>query len=340
MRAVLRGAALLAAALSAACGDRACGGRGGLPPAALPTVKRGDGLDYRVLDKGAWKGFYDGQGRIAVVEYDSNGDGRADYIAHYDERRQIRLIEVDEDHDSWVDRFEHYDAAGVLEKVGRWRKQRGRADEWTYRAPDGRARPHRVRRRRRRQGRAGGDAAGRGRGRGSRPTPTATAAPTAGSRGSAAGWWARSSTRTATAGPTGAWCSVPARGSSGSSASRDEPPRPRAEGARALPVLVLVLLAAGPLLAGAVHEPVFVPLLVGCAAAGLWAWGRARVAARQGRAVPPLPAFRLLLALHALLLFQLVPLPPAVLARRRARARSPSTSRRSSCPSRAGGRSA
>jgi hypothetical protein len=26
----------------------------------------------------------------------------------------------------------------VLEKVGRWRKLRGRADEWTYRAPDGR----------------------------------------------------------------------------------------------------------------------------------------------------------------------------------------------------------
>ncbi len=138
MRPGLRAAVLLGAILSAACGDRACGGRGGLPPAALPTVKRGDGRDYRVLDKGAWKGFYDGQGRIAIVEYDSDGDGRADYIAHYDERRQIRMIEVDEDHDSWVDRFEHYDAAGVLEKVGRCRKQRGRADEWTYRAPDGR----------------------------------------------------------------------------------------------------------------------------------------------------------------------------------------------------------
>jgi hypothetical protein len=138
MRPGLRAAVLLGAVLSAACGDRACGGRGGLPPAALPTVKRGDGRDYRVLDKGAWKGIYDAQGRIAIVEYDSDGDGRADYIAHYDERRQIRMIEVDEDHDSWVDRFEHYDAAGVLEKVGRCRKQRGRADEWTYRAPDGR----------------------------------------------------------------------------------------------------------------------------------------------------------------------------------------------------------
>ena len=139
MRGPARGAALLLAALAAACSDRACGGLGGSPPAALPIVKRGDGREYRFLDKGAWKGYYDAQGRVAIVEYDSNGDGRADYIAHYDERRQIRTIEVDEDHDSWVDRFEHYDAAGVLEKVGRCRRQRGRADEWTYRAPDGRA---------------------------------------------------------------------------------------------------------------------------------------------------------------------------------------------------------
>ena len=123
---------------SAACGERACGGLGGLPPAAMPVVKRGDGREYRLLDRGAWKGYYDAQGRIAVAEYDSNGDGRPDYIAHYDENRQIRLIEVDEDHDSWVDRFEYYNAAGILEKVGRCRKQRGRADEWTYRAPDGR----------------------------------------------------------------------------------------------------------------------------------------------------------------------------------------------------------
>ncbi|HVQ26430.1 MAG TPA: hypothetical protein VMV01_14690, partial [Planctomycetota bacterium] len=48
----------------------------------------------------------------------------------------------DEDHDSWVDRFEYYDAAGILEKVGRCRKQKGRVDEWTYRAPDGR--PSRI----------------------------------------------------------------------------------------------------------------------------------------------------------------------------------------------------
>jgi O-antigen ligase len=73
-------------------------------------------------------------------------------------------------------------------------------------------------------------------------------------------------------------------------------------------VLVMALLAAAPLLAGAVHEPVFVPLVAGSALAGLVAWLRPRGA-------PPaaLPGARLLVGLHALVLFQLVPLPPALL---------------------------
>ena len=61
------------------------------------------------------------------------------------------------------------------------------------------------------------------------------------------------------------------------------------------------------------HEPVFVPLLAGCVAAGVWAQWRARRAADEGGPVPPLPGGRLLLALHALALLQLVPLPPPVL---------------------------
>ena len=74
-------------------------------------------------------------------------------------------------------------------------------------------------------------------------------------------------------------------------------------------VLVLVLLAAAPLLAGAVHEPVFIPLLVGSALAGLVTLFRHRRAPG-----PPLPGLRLLLGLHALVLLQLIPLPPALLA--------------------------
>jgi O-antigen ligase len=72
--------------------------------------------------------------------------------------------------------------------------------------------------------------------------------------------------------------------------------------------LVLALLALGPLLAGAVHEPVFVPLLAGSAAAGLVSLARPR-----RTPAPRLPGLMLILALHALVLFQLVPLPPALL---------------------------
>ncbi len=136
----LRSAGLMVVLLAAvACSGRACGGSGGLPPDRLPLVKRGDGRTYHFLDKGAWKGYYDEAGRLAIAEYDSSGRGRADTIAHYDENHHIRLIEVDEDLDAWVARFEYYDAAGRLEKVGRCRKQRGRADEWIYRGPDGHA---------------------------------------------------------------------------------------------------------------------------------------------------------------------------------------------------------
>jgi O-antigen ligase len=84
-------------------------------------------------------------------------------------------------------------------------------------------------------------------------------------------------------------------------------------GAGPLRVLVLVLLGAGPFLAGAVHEPVFVPLLAGCAVAGLAAHARARRRRAEGGAVPPLPGRRLVASLCALVLLQLVPLPPALL---------------------------
>jgi O-antigen ligase len=86
-------------------------------------------------------------------------------------------------------------------------------------------------------------------------------------------------------------------------------PRGRPAGARPLRVLLLVLLGAGPLLAGAVHEPVFVPLLAACAVAGI----AARLRAHGGGERTPLPGARLLLGLHALVLVQLVPWPPAVL---------------------------
>ena len=88
---------------------------------------------------------------------------------------------------------------------------------------------------------------------------------------------------------------------------------PADAGAGLLRAAILVLLAAGPLLFGAVHEPVFIPLLLGCGLVGLAAFFRTRRSEREGRARAPLPGRGLLLSLHGLLAFQLVPMPPGVL---------------------------
>jgi O-antigen ligase len=82
----------------------------------------------------------------------------------------------------------------------------------------------------------------------------------------------------------------------------------RRRASSAVRVLVLVLLAAAPPLAGAVHEPVFVPLLLGSALAGLLS-----LRADGGRPALEVPGARLVLGLIALALLQLVPLPPALL---------------------------
>jgi len=90
-----------------------------------------------VLDKGAYKAYYDSLGQIARILQDSNGDGRPDRIAHYKNGKVVFLVELDLDGDGWVDRFEHYDDLGKLVKVGRWRLQRGKEDTWTSLGPDG-----------------------------------------------------------------------------------------------------------------------------------------------------------------------------------------------------------
>ena len=74
-------------------------------------------------------------------------------------------------------------------------------------------------------------------------------------------------------------------------------------------VLVLVLLAASPAPRRGGPRAGVRP-----AARGLGARGHGRALARTGgRPCPPLPGLRLLVGLHALVLFQLVPLPPALL---------------------------
>jgi O-antigen ligase len=105
-----------------------------------------------------------------------------------------------------------------------------------------------------------------------------------------------------------AWNRSPRRADPAGAESRR---RGRASSVVRVSLLAALLLA--PLALGAVHEPVFVPLLVVCGLAGIVSGWRAQRARARGERLAALPGRRPLVALHALILLQLVPLPPAVL---------------------------
>ena len=138
MRIARRALPVFIALLSAACA-RQCGGLGGGPPEGLPLVVGPDGVKRYVLDKGAYKAWYDYWGRLERIEYDKNGDGHPDHIAHYQGGRTPKMIEIDEDNNGLMDRWEYYDDLSVLVKLGDARRGRG-PDRWTYLGSDGKAR--------------------------------------------------------------------------------------------------------------------------------------------------------------------------------------------------------
>ncbi len=123
---------VVAAALAVAAG---CDGRGGLPPQIPPSIKGPDGKEYLLLDRGQYKGFYDKWGRLDRIEYDQNGDGRADHVARHEGQKSPRMLEVDEDFDGRMDRWEEYDPSGRLLKVGVSRKRSGAPDLWLTPGP-------------------------------------------------------------------------------------------------------------------------------------------------------------------------------------------------------------
>ena len=114
-----------------------CGGRRGQPPDRPPIVKDAEGREYHLLDRGPYKAYYDTWGRLQRVDYDDNGDGRADHIAHHDGARMPHLIEIDEDHDGNIDRWEKYGVDGVLLKAGTASRPGGGPEVWTVPGPDG-----------------------------------------------------------------------------------------------------------------------------------------------------------------------------------------------------------
>src|SRR3989442_1782241 len=79
---------------------------------------------------------YDKSGKLQLLKYDANGDGKVDTWSYMDGARVVR-IEIDKDEDGKIDRWEYYGADQKLEKVGTSRANDGKDDAWSYTGPDG-----------------------------------------------------------------------------------------------------------------------------------------------------------------------------------------------------------
>jgi hypothetical protein len=75
-------------------------------------------------------------GKLELITYDTNKDGKVDAWSHMDGTRLVSM-DIDRDFDGVVDRWEYYGAGGALEKVGYSRANDGKADAWAYQGPDG-----------------------------------------------------------------------------------------------------------------------------------------------------------------------------------------------------------
>jgi hypothetical protein len=122
---------LLAVAVAAA----ACGGLGNDPPESPPMIKGPDGQNHHVVDRGAYKAFYDRWGRLERIDHDSNGDGRPDRVLRHDGAKSPHRVDVDSDFDGRMDRYEEFTPEGVLRRSSVF--DGGRARRWTVVSPEG-----------------------------------------------------------------------------------------------------------------------------------------------------------------------------------------------------------
>ena len=68
-------------------------------------------------------------GRLQLLVYDADGDGRFDTWSYMDGDRLLRM-EIDTDRDGVIDRWELYRPDGTLERVGSSSKKDGHPDTW------------------------------------------------------------------------------------------------------------------------------------------------------------------------------------------------------------------
>jgi hypothetical protein len=75
-------------------------------------------------------------GKLQLLKYDSNNDGKPDTFSYMDGSRVLR-IEIDQDEDGKIDRWEYYDDKQKVIKVGFSRANDGKEDAWSFTGPDG-----------------------------------------------------------------------------------------------------------------------------------------------------------------------------------------------------------
>jgi hypothetical protein len=70
-------------------------------------------------------------GRLELLRYDSDGDGKFDTFSYMDGARILR-IEIDQNEDGTIDRWEYYGPDRRLEKIGFARARDGVEDAWSF----------------------------------------------------------------------------------------------------------------------------------------------------------------------------------------------------------------
>jgi hypothetical protein len=79
---------------------------------------------------------YDAAGRVRVLKYDGDRDGKIDAVGDVEGTRIVRVA-VDDDEDGRPDRWEYYGPDQRLEKVGFSTTGDGRENAWSFAGADG-----------------------------------------------------------------------------------------------------------------------------------------------------------------------------------------------------------
>ena len=77
-------------------------------------MKDASGVQVRVMEKGAYTYMYALDGSLRQIDFDSNGDRKADVFAYFSGRTTPDRLEIDENRDGKVDRWEEYGKEGAL----------------------------------------------------------------------------------------------------------------------------------------------------------------------------------------------------------------------------------